>query len=1369
MFEYNFFISGDSAVLDLDFKHLDHDTTLHIFNSDSNPTSRLFLNLPRALTSTSLTDMWSIIELQGPSSDLIILINSNTHIHDGDLRGFKKLLITDHKILEKTNSSVILDESSNYESKLVIDNLKIRYAYLLCNQLELLKGGRIDKTLGVKLHGTDTKAKLLGLDDKNFLVLNNLNISSTIQTLEIDKVLTTGEFNNSLIGNLIVKDSIASQDWKLKAKQVKSFSLETRGIDNSINSDHIEITNLNFTRGKFYISSSSYINFRIAPNGACRGIDLVLDVSENTEQKGRVIFPAHKFNFEKITVINAQDVVIPVTGGNCRELIFENCVKVTMNNVIAKDVKFTNLTNWGRIVCNNSQILENFLIVGDVGAIFNKVEVKNLEGSGLCSFKFSSVTKCEMLKLNLNLDASNPLNDIISARQDSLSIRIENDGNEQAVISTILAKLSTFYIKGNAKLGKVLIQPIDKISTLFWVDITRGVTKLSLDCLCVAFDHDIEVARDGSISIIRTKNLLVGAEFFGSMSSTTSRNSVYVKAGNGIKFDGDLTVIEGGIALFSKCGDIFVQGVMKAKDTIIIAAASGAVSTHRAILDAKLITVYSHSNSYLSETILNAKEILSYTLGHYIQANSSNIKACNIVLIANGDVKISSSQMESNQLLIRGGGNTSIQDSEIVSYDLFIRSIHDFLLVNSNIRLVQYSHVIFANNPDESKDVIQGGFRVANDITIIGIFTENEQKILPKIQWQHIHFDSDIAVGDGKAYIDANKGFIVGSTLDATDSVIIKTAHSLEIVPLILYNEAIHAGGLNVNAIKEVASKINAGLIDIDAGKAVHFVGTLLKAAVGNIRADVINLLASPEDIKNNQGRVKILRDWGIDKPFEIDQVNVGRYFDFTTSTSIAQRIGNLSHHDNYASDNLSYTQIEGDITLDKSWHNKYDKLYLNAEKDKILIVSKNLQEIYRGAGGREAGKEAAYANRTVIGGNNIYLSADQLIMQGAKIEVKGDLQIVTKDGVHILPVAVHERLMYHHGSKTRIEESIVRQVISEINAGFIDIKAGGVLEAVSALIQATGVNLDVKELNLRAEYDIFEKHIYFTGKKKWYGGRNSWEDHTQDHLVIPTIINAGSIYAKISGDTTIEAAQILAREESVLQAGGNISLLPKYDIHLHDHTSKKSYLFKCHGGKLTINSSKTVKEHFYGETPAPTVYYSGGSFFAYSDGKIHLLGAKVIADNIYLIAPKGVKIEAAPYMQETLISISETGARCGFNIASGQASFSAELFKEMDKLQQTRLLYEAAEVMAKDKLVIESREGELEVISSKMRFAHGQIKVRGLKMHTHRETLTTEQSQTQVSAGLHIGVQEGLSAAIKRAGNLIDLFRNSFMKFPII
>lgn len=1346
MFEYDLYVFGDQALLELTGDHLLADTILHIHNDNDNPTDQIYISLPDLLSSTALVNWRSKLDLQGREAELTILLGSNTHIHHGDFKQFKQVLITDHKILNKLPSSVILDPLANNNVKLTVDHFIANKTYLLCNQFNLL-GGAIKEQLAIKLHGNDRQIKLAGIDQDHLLVLDRLNIGSEVDILELDKVLTKEKFNCDLAKILSIKDGLADKNLSLKSKDVTDLSLRTRGETDITSEGKILITNIHSPSGKFYIAANSYIHFKTDQQGCLIGMDLVLDMSKSSEVKREVLFPNQKFKFDTITILGATKVSMSF-GGSTKELLLKNCDNVDIHHLVAKSVKYS-ANKQAMLACYNSQIYEDFLMLGNISATFQKIELNNLEASGLCNIHFNGAAKCKILKLNLNLNASNPDNSI----ENNLGINIENKDKEPTIIETILAKLSKFYIKSNVKLGAVIIQPIDKISTLFWVDMQYG-SRLVADKIFVGFDHDIIIdPKTGSINIQRTKNVLTGSELFSSVSNTKVDKFVYVKAGLGIRFNGNLEVINGDIGLFTKYGDIFLNGKLRASENLIVSASSGSVMMQGAQLDAKLITVYSGTNTYFAETLMKAQEIVAYSLSHYIQTNNSNLQASRITIIAKDNVIINSSLITSNHLTIDSGGDTAILDSELISHSIFTQSVRDFILYSSNINLLQCSYTLFAT-PGNKQGVIQGGYLIGEDLTLVGIFTPDRQQLLPQLKWQEVSIEEQVPVASGGAYIDAKHGIIAGSTIDAKHSVIIKTADSLYVVPVVLHNEVMAAGGMNKSAIKEVVSRINAGLIDIDARHAGIFVNTLLKAATGNIKADFLEVLASPEEISNQQARVRELKTF-IDKP-TIGQT-IGKYFDFSHSTSISKRIGNLGIYDNYVSQNLSFTQISGDIVLDQSWHNKYDKLYLNAEGGKILIISNKLQEIYTGSGGGEYGKNLADHNRTVIGGNNVYLVADQIVMQASKFNVKGDLKIVARDGVYLLPVAVHERLMYHVGSKTRIEESIVRQVISEINAGFLDIKAGGVFEAVSTLIKATGVNIDARELKLRSEYDIFEKHIHFTGAKKWYGGRNSSRDDFYDALVIPTTISANTIYAKISGDTTIEAAQIMAKEESQLQGGGNISILSKYDIHLHDHTSKKSYLFKCHQGKLTVAGTKTVSEHYYGETPAPTIYYSGGSFFAYSDGRIHLLGAKIIANNIYLTGQQGVKIEAAPYRQEKIITISDSGIRTGYNIGGGNHSLSGELFDSMDKTSYYQLLYEASEIMAKGELVISSSEGDLEVISSKMRFGKADIKVRGLNIHTHQEIVQEEHVSTSSSIGVHVGVQETITATVNRAGNLIN------------
>jgi hypothetical protein len=345
---------------------------------------------------------------------------------------------------------------------------------------------------------------------------------------------------------------------------------------------------------------------------------------------------------------------------------------------------------------------------------------------------------------------------------------------------------------------------------------------------------------------------------------------------------------------------------------------------------------------------------------------------------------------------------------------------------------------------------------------------------------------------------------------------------------------------------------------------------------------------------------------------------------------------------------------------------------------------------------------------------------------------------------------------MYHVGSKTHVDEYIVRQVISEIDAGYLDIKAGGAVKAVSALLNVTGLNIEASSLLLSGEREIFEKQVHFRGKKKAWGGRNSSHELNHDEFIVPTIINTENAVVEITGDTTFEAARILCSGDSVITSGGDINFLPKYDIHIHDYAAKKATFLSFHKG-IKVGCTKSIKEHYHGQTPAPTIYYSDGQFFGYSDGSIHLLGAKLIGNDIYLAAKKGIKLEAAKFTEEQFIAISEKGMRIGYSSSGGSHSFSAELFNNQSSARYHRTLYEVAEIIADNNLIINSQDGALEVISSKLRFEKARFSVKDFKVSTYQEELLVTSSQSSQSVGLHIGVQEKISGTVKHVGQLLE------------
>ncbi len=104
---------------------------------------------------------------------------------------------------------------------------------------------------------------------------------------------------------------------------------------------------------------------------------------------------------------------------------------------------------------------------------------------------------------------------------------------------------------------------------------------------------------------------------------------------------------------------------------------------------------------------------------------------------------------------------------------------------------------------------------------------------------------------------------------------------------------------------------------------------------------------------------------------------------------------------------------------------------------------------------------------------------------------------------------------------------------------------------------------------------------------------------------------------------------------------------------------------------------------------------------------------------------------------------------RIGYRVGSGEGSVGADLFQDTSHLERSQTLYEAAEIIAHNKLIIASTKGDLEVISSKMKFTKAKINVRGMHFHTHQEIHQESITTTNMSVGINVGIKENLSSAI--------------------
>ena len=1354
MVNIDLYVSGDNSVLDIEHDYLLNDCSICIHNNPINPSSIAYLRLPSLDKTDTPLSIYSSITAKNSENDqlldLIFLLQNDTHIYNGVFRDFNKVMFTDSKVLASDGQGVILSENEFNNNTLIINNLRAREAIIFASKVELLNGGFVKNLLGISLHGIIQNIMLQGEGEN--LAIGELDIKPNINELKLENVTIGNKFIHSSIKELLMHNVKAKNNWQIDGYTADALKIDmlTGAYDNRFTADKVTIHKIISPKGKFYIAAKSYINFNIDHESSIAGYELVMDMSDSDIKTKKVIFPSKPFKFETVTIIGANDVSI-LSGGYCRKLLFDNCANVVADSIEAAEIKYNYMPkayNEGKLYFSGIAY-NSFSITGFVEAIFKKLDVNSLEGVGLCRFVFQDKTKCKMLQLNLNIDAHQPQQFIFNDKFVP-SLNINTLTNEAVCIDTILAKLSTFYVKGKATLGDVIIQPIDKISNLFWVD-SKNFNGLSIQRLLMLSECQLCVSPDGTIRLVQTKNQITSGNIYAAIDYAQVEKCAYVSAGGSIIFQGALKIDNGDGGLFSKYGDIFINGKMVAQNKLSMIAEKGIVNVQNAILEANQITIYSKQDTNFNDTIINAVEFVTTSLDGFINFKNVKLRSNCLVIVAEDDIGISDSSFKTNKLYMQSNNSTSINNSNIVAHDMFTESVRQFLLSNSNIDIKHQRFALFGHQFDEEH--LQGGFRAAKDFQIIGIFGDGNSQHYVDIKWHRVDFKKDIVPSEGRAYIDAQNGYIMGSNLNSDDSIIIRTKESLEVVPLVLHNELIDAGGYNKTAIKTVISRINSGLIDIKAEKSVTFIGSALKAAIGKLDADLIHTLASPTDILKQQHRINELGKFADD--VFLGKSNLEEVLNFQKSTNVASRISNLNVYDNFKSQELYYTHKQGDIVLDKSLSG-YEKLQITAANGKILINSLHLQQIYKGSGGGDKGKQSALDSRTVIGGEDVYLIADEVISQASKFNVSGELKIITKNGVHLLPVSVHQSLMYHKGSKTTISEREVRLVVSEINAGYLNIKACEAFNAVSSLIQATGVDLDVNELNLLSEREIFEKRIVFQGKEKWYGGSRSSEDIFRDEYVIPTLIKTDKLNAKVNGTTTIEAAQILVKEESTIDTKGDVNLLAKYDIHLHDHKSSKSFLFNFDKGNLKVAGTKTVKEHFYGEAPVPTLYYNQGNFYGYSEGKVHLLGSKIIGNDIYLYAEKGIKLEASPFSQEKIVTISEECVRVGFSTGGGKHSFDAEFISQEEKTKFKNTFYSESELIARNHMNLETKD-IIEVISSKMQFNTAKVKARGFHMHTHSEKTEFESSKTIFKAGLHFGVQENISSTANTIGHVLN------------
>ena len=664
--------------------------------------------------------------------------------------------------------------------------------------------------------------------------------------------------------------------------------------------------------------------------------------------------------------------------------------------------------------------------------------------------------------------------------------------------------------------------------------------------------------------------------------------------------------------------------------------------------------------------------------------------------------------------------------------------------------------------------------------------------------------------------IDAASGVIIGSNLDAKNNhVIIKATHGIEILPLNLYNTVMFSGGFNAESIKTVITKIEAGFIDIDGGSIIHLVGALLRATQGSLKADYIIDEPVKTEITAKNRSLQELSIWLGDNQNIYDMVVnnavVPTRLEFSEVTKIDVGKGKVNLFYPYQSKEVYLRQRQGDLNIDRDVHFPNQLMAVHLDQGKIFFgipktesfllrffgifhlignhhttehvkVSGNNLGFTAGSGIELHGEIKAASSlsmeskgniniasdtvnfgtevkQSVLRADNAYITADNIEIAGSLINVKNYLKLVSHNDIKVIPIALIHRYSAWCGDKTFTKEMAIKQVVTEINAGIINIDAGRATEFTGSLISAEGLNIKAQDLKIADAKEIFSRQIEFQGQKKWHGGgKQSWSDYTYAETVVPTEINVKKLKVTVDRDATIAASQIFVKDEVLTKIGGNLVIKDGYNLHIHDYYAKKYSILSFGGGSLKLYNSKSIKDLTQQTEGLPTLVCTGGIFYGIVDGRMHVLGSTIIGKDIHLVVPNGLKLEASKYTDTNIVFVNETGAKLGF-YHKGKGEFGTRMGVSNNQEEQEiwRQYITKTVVAAKDTLSILVRNGTFEQISSDLAARIIHVEARNWVARTYDEQIVAEHIKQHAEAGVKLAIKQTVTSSIDKAKTLIN------------
>jgi hypothetical protein len=335
-----------------------------------------------------------------------------------------------------------------------------------------------------------------------------------------------------------------------------------------------------------------------------------------------------------------------------------------------------------------------------------------------------------------------------------------------------------------------------------------------------------------------------------------------------------------------------------------------------------------------------------------------------------------------------------------------------------------------------------------------------------------------------------------------------------------------------------------------------------------------------------------------------------------------------------------------------------------------------------------------------------------------------------------------------------------VKQVISSIHAGMLNIDAGRAAEFIGALIDVESIDMHVRDLKIMSAKEIFERQIEHKSTKRFgpfKTGSKTTTRYIYDEHVIPTMITAAKQSIIVDLDATIETAKAFAEQNIMLKVGGNLTIKEGYNIHIHDYQSKTYKVLSATKSGLKFGSSKKWGKFALEHEVQPTIICAGGAFYGIVGGKMKVLGSKIIGNDIHIVAHKGLELEASKYTDKSYIFCHESGVKLGFyGKGKSEGGLQIAAYKDQQSQQIEQEVVVPSQLLASNMLNIVTQDGDFTMLSSDLSSRIISIQANNWKIQELKQDILRTQVSKTAEVGFKIAGKQNITAAIDKGRLLL-------------